>query len=130
MGPIVAVLETMWGYRTGRAPRYFKINPLNASGRRLYKLVGEQNKERLLLTNVCRELVTKAKHHGKPDPDWLAENLIRLDPDIILVCGRVAQKTFKECGYVPLRKPIYMLHPAARNWTKARLREVQRKIQK
>jgi len=128
--PIVAVLETMWGYRSGRAPRWFRINPQNASGRRLYKLIGEENSHRLLVTNACRELVTSAKRHGKPDPDWLLENLIRLDPHLILVCGNVAQKAYKACGYVPLRKSrvLHIAHPAARNWTKKRLREVQRRI--
>ena len=128
--PIVAILETMWGDRAGRAPRHFKINPLNCSGRRLYKLVGPGNADRLLVTNACKELVTNANRHGKPDPNWLLENLRRLDPDLILVCGSVAKKTFKECGYVPLRHPVYMPHPAARNWTKRRLRETQRAIQK
>lgn len=152
MRPIVAILETMWGYRTGRAPRYFKINPLNTSGRRLYKLIGEQNRERLLVTNVCRELVTSAKHHGKPDARWLAENIVRLAPVTLLVCGSVAKKTFKQAEILikanPLdiievrgafrtfdsiieeMKVVYVPHPAARNWTNDRLREVQRKIQK
>lgn len=135
MKPIVAVLETMWGDRAGRAPRHFKINPENASGRRLYKLVGEKNRNRLLVTNVCRELVTNANQHGKPDADWLLENLIRLQPDLILVCGRVAKKTFDATfviGWpmVNLPRILYMAHPAARCWTKKRLRETQRAIQK
>jgi len=69
---VVAILETMWdwrgqassaGYR--QAPEYFRINPSNHSGRRLYKLIGPDS--RLLVTNACRELVSSAKHHGKGD---------------------------------------------------------------
>lgn len=127
---IVAVLDTMWVGREARAPRYFKINSHNHTGKRLYKFVGPENAHRLLVTNVCREAVSHANRHGKPDPDWLLENLKRLDPYIILVCGKVAQKAFKECGYMPLRKPIYIQHPAARTWTKKQLRETERRIQK
>lgn len=146
MSFIVAVLETMWGDREGRAPRYFKINPHNKSGKRLYKFVGPENAHRLVVTNCCRELVTSANHHGKPDAKWLHENLTRLNPSIILVCGAVARKTFRESGYalsdknidfeyfssldVDGRTVFWLLHPAARTWTKKQLRETERRIQK
>ena len=130
---IVAVLETMWGDRPGRAPRFFQINPDNNSGRRLYKLVGEEHQ--LLVTNACKELVTSANKHGKPDPKWLADNLSRAHKaDIILVCGKVAQKTYWQavelfalCVHSGQR--VYHIpHPAARRWTKKRLQEVHRNI--
>ncbi|KKL93991.1 hypothetical protein LCGC14_1869190 [marine sediment metagenome] len=94
---VVAILETMWDWRGqtsgagyGEAPRYFRINPQNHSGRRLYKLIGPDAK--MLVTNACRELGKSAKDHGKPDPDWLRDNLQRLDNkmggfDTLLVCG-------------------------------------------
>src|SRR5271163_832108 len=91
---IVAILDTMWGDREGRATRFFRINPSNFSGRRLYKWVGEENVSNLFVTNACKELVTDPKHHGKPDPEWLAENLRRLHPDLVLVCGNIAQRAF------------------------------------
>lgn len=130
---IVAVLDTMWGDRPGRAPRYFRINPYNHTGKRLYKLIGAENAKRLYVTNVCRELVTHASQHGKPDPIWLAENLRRLDPAVILVCGSVAQKAFDQiCPTIwdGNGVEIYMPHPAARCWTKRMLRETERKIRK
>ena len=129
---VVAILETMWGERAGRAPRYFKINPYNCSGRRLYKLIGPGHN--LLVTNACRELVTSANKHGKPDAGWLLDNLMRLQPDLILVCGKVAQKTFEETGYngheASKSEALYIAHPAARNWTSKRLKETQKQIQK
>lgn len=131
--PIVAVLDTMWGDRAGRAPRHFKINPYNHSGKRLYRLVGERNAHRLLVTNACRELVVNANQHGKPDPEWLADNLRRLNPALILVCGSIAQRTFERSGFIHERHPygvLYIHHPAARCWTKKLLREVEREIQK
>lgn len=159
MTRVVAVLETMWdwrqmtsgaGYR--EAPRYFRINPDNFSGRRLYRLVGPD--ARLLVTNACRELATSAKGHGTPDPVWLGENLHILDSpraafdnvpravalsaeaelvpriDVLLVCGKVAQAAYKACGYVPAKAGVIeMPHPAARAvWTRAFIDETVARI--
>lgn len=151
---VVAILETMWDWRgmtssAGyvEAPRYFRINPENFSGRRLYKLIGPS--ARLLVTNACRELVTGPKHHGKPDPVWLGENLRLLDGvggelpgggivtddkwriDCLLVCGKVAQQTFKQCGYAPKSaRVIEIPHPAARAvWTREFIEQRAREIQ-
>ena len=123
---IVAILESMWdwrqmtsgsGYR--EALRYFRINPDNFSGKRLYRIVGHDAD--LFVTNACRELCASARHHGTPDPAWLCENLKSLEPfDVLLVCGRVAQATYAQSGYEFARK-IEMPHPAARMWTHAML---------
>ena len=115
----LVVLETMWG-DAGRAPGLFKINPHNHSGKRLYKLLGHAD---FWVTNACPWQVGSATQHGKPDPAWLARNLQRMSYDLLLVCGRVAQKTFDQCEYVPPCKVLKMLHPAARTWTKAKLQE-------
>lgn len=148
---VVAILETMWDWR-GRtsgagyceAPRYFRINPQNYSGKRLYKLVGPN--ARLLVTNACRELAKSAKDHGIPDPHWLAENLKIIngdieDPDenikstqridVLLVCGKVAQATYKNCGYTPAQaRVIEMPHPAARvYWTRHNIAMMAQRIQ-
>jgi hypothetical protein len=94
---IVAVLESMWDWRQmtsgagyAEAPRSFRINPKNYSGKRLYRIVGADAD--LHVTNACRELVGSASEHGKPDPAWLRENLDLLAPfDVLLVCGKVAR---------------------------------------
>ena len=150
---VVAILETMWDWRgmtTGagyrQAPRYFRINPENYSGKRLYKLVGPR--ARLIVTNACRELASSAAGHGKPDPEWLAENLCLLDGrgvkglqtvnisgrdsaiDVLLVCGKVAQSAYRECGFEPERARVLEIpHPAARTWSKAKIKAVAAKIQ-
>lgn len=138
---VVAILETMWDWRQqtsgagySEALRFFRINPHNSSGRRLYKLVGDES--HLLVTNACRELVSGPQHHGVGDPSWLGENLRILDGerygptgqqkpsgfptiDILLVCGKVAQKTYRACGYKPMfARVVEMPHPAARTWTR------------
>ena len=152
MSRVVAILETMWDWRKMtsdagylQAPRYFRINPQNHSGRRLYKLIGGPQ-GRLLVTNACRELATSAKGHGKTDPVWLAENLSLLDGatlqaeggrisgkpfDVLLVCGKVAQKCYRECGFTPAKaKVIEIPHPAARAyWTSQTIAETGQKIQ-
>jgi hypothetical protein len=122
---VVALLESMWGWRGyntpgEEAPRFFRINPENFSGRRLYKLVGDAN---LIVTNSCRTVQASANHHGKPDPEWVAENLrtAYLDgADLFLICGKVAQETFKtamaKVGFT-IPRVILMDHPAARRWT-------------
>lgn len=111
----VVVLEVMWGEPRGVAPGFFHINPKNASGRRLYQLLGPHN---FLVTNACRECVANARLKGTPDPERLATNLQRLTYDLLLVCGKVAQATFDRCGYRPECKVLKIKHPAARDWTK------------
>lgn len=113
----LVVLETMWG-GNGKAPGLFRINPYNYSGKRLYSLLGHSD---FWVTNACRELVSHANAHGKPDPEWLAQNLQRLTYDLLLLCGKVAQQTYDRCGYVPPCRIERMPHPAARTWTKAEL---------
>lgn len=130
---IVAILESMWdwrkmtsqsGYR--EAPRFFRINPENFSGKRLYRIVGHD--ANLLVTNSCKELCGSAKDHGTPNPTWLRENLIFLEPfDVLLVCGRVAQETYSKTGY-EFEHRIEMPHPAARTWTNAMLDDVAKKV--
>lgn len=117
------------GYR--EAPRYFRINPRNHSGRRLYSLIGPG--ARLLVTESCRELVSAANRHGTPDPEWLRENLQLLDDppfDLLLVCGKVAQATFTRCDYTPRQAPVMEIpHPAARTWTRQQIDEIAARIQ-
>jgi len=152
---VVAILETMWDWRAmtssagyTEAPRYFRIHRENYSGRRLYKLVGPNAK--LLVTNACRELASGPEKHGRPDPIWLGENLRIIDGvggtlpgggivpdrewppiDVLLVCGGVAQKTYKACGYTPrAARVIEIPHPAARMvWTKQFIENTARRIQ-
>jgi Uracil DNA glycosylase superfamily. len=141
---VVAVLDTMYdwrgktsgaGYR--EAPRYFRINPNNFTGKRLYRMVG---KNKLLVTDACRELVHSSKEHGTPDPVWLYENIVLLNKlrpiDILLICGRVAQKTFAEILNMvddPRLNRIKVLeipHPAARNWTNEKLDKITEEIRR
>lgn len=125
-GKVVAILESMWDWRQmtsgagyKEAPRFFRINPKNFSGKRLYRIVGSDAD--LFVTNSCRELCGSASQHGKPDPRWLRENLEILAPfDVLLVCGKIAQATYAQSGYKFPRK-LEIMHPAARMWTNAML---------
>jgi len=134
---VVAVLDTMWGERQGSAPRFFRINPENTSGRRLYRLVGED--VRLIVTNVCRELVDHSNKHGKPDAGWLYQNIRhitapRFNTQLILVCGQIAQSVFNSilCRFEDewiLRTNLLCLpHPAARIWTEKTIQKQQKRI--
>lgn len=141
---VVAILETMWDWRGqtssagyAEAPRFFRINPQNYSGRRLYKLIGSD--ALLLVTNACRELVTGPNQHGTPNPEWLAENLAEIEVnhaaaapiDVLLVCGKIAQQTFKQSGYkLKNGRVIEIPHPAARAvWTVEFIEQTKRLIQ-
>ena len=121
----VAVLEVMWDWRMktsaanpnylAEAPRAFRINPENHSGKRLYQLLGHDN---LMVTNACPQLVTGAKGKGNPDAYWLRENLEQLWPySLLLVCGKVAQETYDLVRNVNDARTLYLPHPAARQWT-------------
>ncbi len=132
MAKIVALLDSMWGWAGhnipgAEAPRFFKINPRNFSGQRLYKLVGNQH---LVVTNCCSVVQATANHHGEPDLEWTRDNLCMALPfDLLLVCGRVAKETFEK---VREPKPPYQImwidHPAARRWTKEMLIETAERI--
>lgn len=153
---VVALLESMWGWRgfneAGEvAPRYFRINPDNHSGRRLYRLVGTRN---LLVTNCARHVQRTANDHGTPDPEWVRENLIFLRKQgmqLLLVCGKVAQETFsivtgfKEIGGIyPFPQGDVILpgmgsdkfpylcmdHPAARRWSNVKIEETKKEIER
>lgn len=140
---VVAILETMWDWRGktsvasfGNAPRFFRINPKNYSGKRLYRLCGSN--ANLFVTNACRQLGTSATSHGTPDPKWLAENLGLIETesvlggpvDIWLVCGKVAQRTFSASGYeVRSGRVMEIPHPAARAaWPMAVIEETAHAI--
>jgi hypothetical protein len=130
---IIAILESMWDWRQmtsgagyKEAPRSFRINPDNYSGKRLYRIVGRDAD--LLVTNACRELCGSANHHGTPDPAWLRENLELLAPfNVLLVCGKVAQATYARSGH-EFERTIEMPHPAARMWTQAMISETAERV--
>lgn len=125
MMKVVALLESMWGWggynEPGEeAPRFFRINPDNFSGRRLYRICGEAN---LIVTNSCRIVQRSASHHGTPDPAWVRENLQRAQKDgcdLFLICGRIAKETYTAAG-LDFSNVIFTDHPAARRWTNAKL---------
>jgi hypothetical protein len=124
---VVALLDSMWGARTGTAPRAFRINSYNFSGRRLYRLVGLGAD--LWVTNSCKELQTHATRHGTPDPAWVAENLRWLEPcALLLVCGRVAQQAYRQSGYAAKSQVLEIAHPAARTWTKETMDRIAEEI--
>ena len=137
-GCVIVVLEVMWGWKsktTGsghseKAPSWFVINPLNHTGKRLYYFLGKDWKG--VVTNACPELVSSAKERGRPDIVWLHNNLADLQPfDLLLVCGRVAQKTFAKKSSWYKRgdeRVIYIPHPAARGWTKKGLERTKKLI--
>lgn len=127
----LVILDTMWG-EGGRAPRWFAISPYNHSGKRLYYLTGLRFPQ-VWVANSCREQMTASHQHGKPDPKWLAECLTILPGNIkklpLLVCGAVAQKTYKACGYNYEGPVEFLPHPAARLWTKELLEETKQRLE-
>lgn len=150
MAKIVALLDSMWGWRGynepgEQAPRYFRINPDNHSGRRLYRLCGSDHS--LLVTNCCRYIQRSASDHGTADPWWVQENLTFLAAEgmtLLLVCGRIAKETFDFARPMHTRghnwfhvppdtKTIPVLfidHPAARRWTNEKIESTAREIQR
>lgn len=126
MRRIVVVLAVQWGYPGDKVARWFKINPYNHSGRRLIDLIGHDD---FTVTNACSQIVYRATDQGVPDRDWLRRNLKALRPQIVLVCGKVAQQTFED-DMAPRAKVLYMQHPAARMWTRAMLRSMRNTLRK
>lgn len=136
---VVAVLEVMWDWEeqtsragyTQRAPKWFKINPRNKTGSVLYHLV--EPRYGLLVTNACPQVVSHPSQHGTPDTEWLRTNLQQLVSygwvGCLLVCGKVANKTFDECGFDRECRVVRIPHPAARMWKRRDLEWVRQVIQ-
>jgi hypothetical protein len=126
----LVVLDTMWG-ETGDAPRWFAINPVNHSGRRLYRLTGAKFGE-LWVTNVCQEQVDRPSGRGTPSPEWLRASLDLLPARLalvpLLVCGRRVVPVYRACGYEHLGPVHETKHPAARDWTAAEIAAVTNTI--
>lgn len=120
----LVVLDTMWGAGGEKAPAWFAINPLNHSGKRLYKITRSAFGG-VWVTNSCKFQVGHSNAHGKPDPICLAANLRRLPVWCkklpLLVMGKVAQQTYCEISWDHEGPVLMFPHPAARNWTKASL---------
>lgn len=121
----IVMLEVMWDWRNvtssagykSEAPRFFRINPNNHSGRRLHKWLTPQYE--FLATNACPELVSSAKGRGTPSREWVKQNLTQIAVrriDLMLVCGKVAQATYDHKD-LPDARIIEIPHPAARFWT-------------
>lgn len=140
MRKVVAILEVMWDWRSmtssagyeERAPGYYRINPDNFTGSRLYDWLGTEGQyyDDLLVTNACPQLVCSPTQRGTPDKTWLRDNIKELLPfELLLVCGRVAQRTYEQ-GWIPRDIRIIELpHPAARVWTRESLAFAKRLIQ-
>jgi hypothetical protein len=112
---IVVVMAVQWGYPGDRVQRWFRINPANHSGARLIRLIGHGD---FFVTNACRDIVYNASEQGTPDPEWLARNLKALEPDVVIVCGKVAGSTFHAEMVPTATHIIHIPHPAARMWSK------------
>jgi len=123
---IVVVLEVMWGMPTDKVQRWFHINPYNHSGRRLIDIIGHQD---FRVTNACPQLVHSARSKGKPSKEWLSANLSKLQTDIVIVCGNVAQATF-EPSMASGAQIVKLPHPAARSWSKKAVEQARRKVAK
>jgi len=124
---VVAVLAVQWGYPGDRVCRWFYPNPYNHSGGRLIKLIGHAG---FTMTNACSDIVYRAAQQGTPDPAWLRANLKALRPDVVLVCGAVAQGTFKR-DMVPKGARVFKLpHPAARTWSRRLIEQWSKRIQR
>lgn len=122
---IIVVLAVQWGYPGDKPLRWFQISDLNHSGKRLIKLIGHNY---FYVTNARSDIVYRASDQGTPDWTWLACNLKALNPDVILVCGSVAQATFHRNMVHKGAHVIELPHPAARNWTKAKIESARRRI--
>jgi hypothetical protein len=131
---IVALLDSMWGWggynEDGEeAPAYFRINPNNFSGRRLYQLCGSH---KLLVTNSCRMVQSHANSHGTPNPEWVCRNLEFLKGKgmhLLLVCGTVAKKTYAQTSF-EFTRVLYIDHPAARRWSSASITATAAQIER
>lgn len=114
----VVILEVAWGY----GGRWFRINPHNFSGRRLYQIFGAH---RFLVTNACPDVVGDASGRGSPSPEHLRGVLGVLRPRFVLVCGAVADRTFAPDMVDAECTVMRAAHPAARSWTKLALEQLR-----
>lgn len=135
---ILAVLQNAWTDETNydrlnkRKPLWFHINPLNKTGKKLYRITKGYD---LRVTNVCPEWKLNPREKGKSDIDFVSRALKSGDYLIYLVCGNQAIETFKKyqkefSKVIDFRKKIviFMPHPASRTLTNKLLDEVKREL--
>jgi hypothetical protein len=128
----LVVIDTMWSDTARkRSDAWFAINPDNHSGKRLYKITNSVFPS-VWVTNACPQRTTHATRHGVACPKWLRANLTMLSPRErslpLLVCGVVARAAYEACGYTHDGPVVFMMHPAARTWSKKSLAAITRRI--
>jgi hypothetical protein len=127
---VLAILQSMWHYDApAKAPLFFRINPRNRSGAKLYKITAGH---KLLVTNSTSVCGTGPDSNAPIDLKFLERAIRRADRmkiDVLLVCGRQAKEAFEQLPEDLRRKPhIIMPHPAARNLTNALLADVTKAL--
>lgn len=124
---VVAILQSMWGPERGTAPLFFRINPRNRSGAKLYRITDGHS---LVVTNTASVCGDSPDDHQPIDLAHLKRALDRLRNGIgvgaVLVCGNQAKEAWLELPAKYRATPhIIMPHPAARNLTNALLHDVR-----
>ena len=120
----------MWGAERGKAPLFFKINPRNRSGAKLYRITQGHS---LVVTNTASICGHSPDDHQPIDQAHLMRALDRLRKgigiDLILVCGNQAKEAWNALPAEYRSGPhIIMPHPAARNLTNALLDDIKATI--
>lgn len=124
---IVAILQSMWGPRRERAPLFFRINPQNRSGAKLYTVTQGHS---LVVTNTASICGDSPDDYQPIDLAHLTKALDRLRKgigiDAVLVCGNQSKEAWLALPAKYRTTPhIIMPHPAARNLTNVLLHDVR-----
>ena len=140
---IMGLLQNTWAYSPERVVTWFADSKLRnrkiamllfgsrcLTGRRLRKAFGP------LCDNIVWENATlivsgQASGHPPGDPEHVTAAIARIDPDILLVFGKVAADTFlnSERGRYHDCRVIYGPHPANRRKdTPQQLEDMQREL--
>lgn len=130
---MLAILQNMWDPCRSEALNVFKINRLNHTGRKLYRITEGHD---LWCTNSSSKCAPRADIKLPPDIQFLLRAMSRRQWDLYLVCGAQAKDTFHHVlrlcpdtkARVELAPVVFLPHPAARNFTNRLLEGIKRHL--
>lgn len=125
---LLVILQNAWRYRAGRSWQYagwVRALARSRTGRRLTTILGEDcfSQQEICFGNASPLIGVNADSKFPPDEDHVQNLLDGTSPEVVLACGRSAEKATVKLWKGPL---LCVPHPASRVLTNVLLMEANR----